>query len=207
MRKKLSFVIAAAVLVALAATNPYLAQAAAMITGGDIKDGTVASVDLKDGTVAGVDIAADTVRGSDVRNGSADEARLRRGDARRFGVRPGECQRRWRSYSRHGRELGRCLRDPVTTCGPAATASSCPPASTGPSSPVAMVDWPGTTGNEGAASVMYNGQCGTNGVRFITERLTVSGGPCCPRGRRATSPSRSSSPSPGARHDPRLKDS
>ena len=175
MRRKLSFVIAGAVLVGLAATNPYLAQAAAMITGGDIKNGTVTSADLQDGTVQGVDIRTDTVRSSDVRNGTLTKTDLAPGTLPAPGpsayghvqVGPTDAQYVTPSLS-HG-----VVGVTRTTLGRYCAELS--PGIDRSVSPVAMVDWNGTTPPEGASSVMYNGTCGTNGVSFVTERVTFTG--------------------------------
>lgn len=176
MRRKLSFVIAAAVLVGLAVTNPYLAQAAAMITGGDIKNGTVTSADLQDDTVQGVDIRTDTVRSSDVRNGTLTAPDFAAGVLPTPGpsayahvqVGPTDAQYVTGSLSRG-----------VTSVTRVTLGRYCVELSPGIDrgvSPVAMVDWNGTSDPEGAASVMFNGQCGTNGVGILTERVVLSGG-------------------------------
>lgn len=174
MRRKLSFVIAAAVLVGLAVTNPYLAQAAAMITGGDIKNGTVTSADLQDDTVQGVDIRTDTVRSSDVRNGTLTKTDMA----------PGTLPVPGPSAYGHVHSNGGGTPTLVGGVGKNATAVTrtnpgryCVELAAGVNrnvAPVATVDWGGTLTAEAASSVMVNGTCGTNGIGFITERLTFN---------------------------------
>jgi hypothetical protein len=165
MGNKLALTAAGGVLAVLVATNPYVAEAAGRITGDDIVNGTVTTKDLKDGTVKSVD----------VRNGSLTEADLADGTIPAGGVAAyghvhanGESPVLMTSASHHVVSVtwtnpGRYCLELAARVDPTVAA-------------VATVDWNGTTFPEAAASVMYNGTCGTNGVAFLTERFTVESG-------------------------------
>jgi hypothetical protein len=73
-RKTAALVLAGCTALALSAATG--ATAATLITGKQIKDGTVTGADLKNGTVKSADIGDGTVTGTDVKNGSIGAADL-----------------------------------------------------------------------------------------------------------------------------------
>ena len=66
----------AAVVAALLITGGVTASAAKLITGADVKNGSLTGKDIKDGTVQGKDIKDGTVTSKDVKNGTLKEADL-----------------------------------------------------------------------------------------------------------------------------------
>jgi hypothetical protein len=82
MFRKVLAAMAAFAVLAVLAVGP--ADAARLITGSQIKNGSVTGADVKNGSIAGTDIRSGTVTGTDVKNGSLTSADFRgsvKGDA------------------------------------------------------------------------------------------------------------------------------
>lgn len=70
MRTKLLTSCAVLLAAFLLATNPVVAHAARLVTGGDIKNGSVTTQDIKDGSLTGADIRDEGIKGADIKTSS-----------------------------------------------------------------------------------------------------------------------------------------
>lgn len=82
MQKKSVLTIAATITAAVVLSTVTSATAAYVITGANIKDGTVTSADIRNGTLTGTDVRDGYLTGTDIRNGSLTLADLAAGTVR-----------------------------------------------------------------------------------------------------------------------------
>jgi hypothetical protein len=168
MRRKISYVVMAIVLAALAFTHPVVAEAARAITSGDIRNNTIRSKDVRNDNLKSKDLRDNTVRSKDVRDGTLTDADLAAGAG---------------SVAAYARVIagpaapsldnGRTKN--VTGVTRISTGVYCVELAAGVSRGVAVIASPeGALGN---ASAQWTTDCGTNGVQIQTERLTVNPGP------------------------------
>ena len=167
MRRKLSYAVVAAVLAALAFSNPVVAEAARTITSGDIRNDTIRSKDVKDNTLRSRDIRNNTVRSKDVHDGSLTDADLAPGAGRASAY-----ARVIATPALASLDTGRSKA--VTSVTRTADGVYCLELATGVNREVAVVSSP--VGALANASAQWTNNCGTNGVQITTERLVIGPG-------------------------------
>jgi hypothetical protein len=174
MRRKLAFGSAAAVVAALAISNPLVADAARLIGGEDIRNGSIESRDIKNSTIKSKDVAKDTLKSWDLADGAVQGKDVKNGSLTAADFQAGELP--VTAYARVNAPTAAL--DSERTKNVASVSRTAPGiyclelgAGVDRSVPVLA----SAEGGNATQSAQWSGNCGANGVEVKTEKLSVTG--------------------------------